>query len=147
MTAGPHDENGGFGCGSAGSAHRRSPERGPAEYPTGERGSGTVLALALIAVVLVLALTLIALLSAHAVRTRCAVAADSAALAAADTASGRIPGDPCGRAAEVAARHGTTLLECGATRTGARVLVTTTVLGFPVTVAARAGLPLAGGSG
>lgn len=117
------------------------------ECRSGERGSGSVLALALVAVMLVLAVTLTGMMAAHALRTRAAVAADSAALAAADTASGRVPGDPCARAAEIAARHDTALAECGATRAGALVRVTVTLLGMPFSVAARAGLPPVGDSG
>jgi secretion/DNA translocation related TadE-like protein len=78
-----------------------------------ERGSGTVLAAGL-ALVLIMAMALMLLLAQSAVMaSRAAAAADLAALAAADALRGLTSGDPCGVAAEVAARHGATLVSCG----------------------------------
>lgn len=77
-----------------------------------ERGSGTVLAISIIAV-LILLLSLSAVLgAAAAAKAQAERAADLAALAAADTARGLARGDPCTVAEEVAAVNDTVLQEC-----------------------------------
>jgi secretion/DNA translocation related TadE-like protein len=79
---------------------------------TPERGSGTVLAAGL-ALVVMMAMALLLLLAQSAVlASRAAAAADLAALAAADALRGVTDGEPCGLAAEVAARHAATLVSC-----------------------------------
>ncbi|SFN34928.1 Rv3654c family TadE-like protein [Mycetocola miduiensis] len=105
----------------------------------GEAGSGSVLAVALVASVLLLAGLALPLNAALTARQLTANAADSAALAAADTASGLVPGYPCANAAEAARLNGAVLGEC--TVNGLEVLVTATrqVLGIPVSVRSRAG--------
>ncbi|WP_120006752.1 Rv3654c family TadE-like protein [Nesterenkonia muleiensis] len=81
-------------------------------HPQDERGSGTVVAVGIIAVLIVL-LALVALLgAAAAAKTQAARAADLAALAAADTARGMNTGDPCTVAEEVAARNNAVLQKC-----------------------------------
>lgn len=109
-----------------------------------ERGSGTVLAAGL-ALVLVMAMALMLLLAQSAVMaSRAAAAADLAALAAADALRGLTSGEPCGVAAGVAARHGTTLLSCregaGQTVEVRTELVARTIFGA-ATGQARAGPP------
>ncbi|MDN5825215.1 MAG: hypothetical protein L0H47_12990, partial [Micrococcaceae bacterium] len=77
-----------------------------------ERGSGTLLVVALVAG---LAFCLVVVLSVSAVATaagRAASAADLAALAAADAARGLAPGEPCTVAAQTAARTGAGLAQC-----------------------------------
>lgn len=77
-----------------------------------ERGSGTVLALAL-GLVLLLAAVMIAMLAQAAMMaSRAAAAADLAALAAADAARGLADGEPCAVAGEVARRHQARVLSC-----------------------------------
>lgn len=77
-----------------------------------ERGSGTVVALGIIAVLMIL-LTVISVLGAAAVAKAQAVrAADLASLAAADTARGLNAGDPCTVAEQVAAKNGGVLADC-----------------------------------
>ncbi|MFD2757829.1 Rv3654c family TadE-like protein [Gulosibacter faecalis] len=106
-----------------------------------ERGSGTVLAVAIIGATVSLAVALCLVLGAFVAHTRASVAADAAALAAADSASGRIPGDACGRAAAIAAEHRVTLTGCDAGRTETFVTVTTTFGAFTIGASSRAGLP------
>jgi secretion/DNA translocation related TadE-like protein len=79
--------------------------------------------------------------SALAVRQRAIAAADASALAAADTLLGVLPGDPCTRAAEVAAAHHVALADCRIEGTEARVRVTTSALGVSISVESRAGPP------
>ena len=77
-----------------------------------ERGSGTVLAAGL-ALVVMMAMALLLLLGQSAVMaSRAAAAADLAALAGADALRGITDGEPCTLAAEVAARHGASVLSC-----------------------------------
>jgi len=77
-----------------------------------EAGAGAVLALALVAALVVVTLAVVTLGAALAVRQRVISAADAAALAAADAASGAVGGDPCGLAADVARAHRATLVAC-----------------------------------
>ncbi|WP_433674649.1 Rv3654c family TadE-like protein [Microbacterium gorillae] len=67
---------------------------------------------------------------------RAAGAADAAALAAADTVTGVIPGDPCARAGDVAAANGAVVDSCVVD--GAIASVTVHVRGGVLTAAARA---------
>ena len=66
-------------------------------------------------------------------------AADAAALAAADTAVGLVPGYPCERAAEIAEANGASLVACETDGLVITVAVGRTLLGFAVTAAATAG--------
>lgn len=76
-----------------------------------ERGSGTVLVLALVAVVVVLALGVTALVGAVATRAAAQSAADLSALAAAAAVQRGEP-DPCTRARQVVERNGSRLVGC-----------------------------------
>ncbi|GAA1450260.1 secretion/DNA translocation related TadE-like protein [Nesterenkonia lacusekhoensis] len=88
------------------------PARGDTERGASERGSGTVLVLGMIAV-LVLLLGLVHLLSASATAAaQAARAADLAALAGADAARGLTSEDPCSVAEEVATANGAQLSSC-----------------------------------
>lgn len=77
-----------------------------------ERGSGTVLALALVFVLLVAGAAVGLVAQAGVLASRAAAAADLAALAAADAARGLAPGEPCAVAAEVAARNDARISSC-----------------------------------
>ena len=72
----------------------------PTENP--EEGSGTVLAVGMIAALLILATVIIGFAGVSMANRRAAQAADLAALAAADALRGITPGDPCDVAAQVA---------------------------------------------
>ncbi|WP_201518486.1 Rv3654c family TadE-like protein [Gulosibacter hominis] len=89
-----------------------------------ERGSGTVLALAIIGVVMTITLSAVLVGQSLVSLARARVAADAAALAAADTVSGRVQGsDPCQRAAQVAQAHDVVLEDCEAAAARTRVVV------------------------
>lgn len=77
-----------------------------------EEGSGTVLALAIIAALLVLTVVLAGLIGVVSANRRASAAADLSALAAADAYRGLTEGDPCTVAAELAERHGARLESC-----------------------------------
>ena len=77
-----------------------------------DRGSGAVMALALVAAAVAVAVAVLALGSALVLRQRVISAADASALAAADTASGAVPGDPCPTARRVALANAVVLSAC-----------------------------------
>lgn len=104
-------------------------------------GSGSVFALVIIGATVSIAVALLGVLGAFAAHTKASTAADAAALAAADTASYRIPGDPCARAAIAASLHGASLSSCESNRTESHVTVSTDLGWFAFTASARAGLP------
>jgi secretion/DNA translocation related TadE-like protein len=106
-----------------------------------ERGSGGVLALAVLAILAMLALAAVGVGAALAARQRVIAAADAGALAAADTALGIHPGIPCEVAAAVVAAHRATLVGCEVDGVVATVTASGSVAGFAVTAQARAGPP------
>ncbi|WP_296198435.1 Rv3654c family TadE-like protein [uncultured Microbacterium sp.] len=75
------------------------------------------------------------------VSQRIAGAADNAAIAAADTASGRLGGEPCDNASRVAEAHGSTLTACDGVGGTVTVTVEAQFAGIPVSARARAGPP------
>jgi secretion/DNA translocation related TadE-like protein len=100
----------------------------------GERGSGSILAVGLVAAILAvlsLLLPLAIVLSAK----------QSSAGAAADIAAGIHPGSPCPAAAHVSAANGATLDDCLVEGTTVTVRVVTVVLGFAVPARSTAGQP------
>ena len=77
-----------------------------------EEGSGTVLALTIIAALLVLTVVIAGLIGVVSANRRASAAADLSALAAADAYRGLTEGDPCAVAVDLAARHGAHLESC-----------------------------------
>ncbi|MGG7452998.1 Rv3654c family TadE-like protein [Plantibacter auratus] len=106
-----------------------------------ETGAGSVLAAGILGALVAVLLATLPVVTLFAAHQRAANAADAAALAAADTASGRLPGFPCETARMVAARNAASLGTCSVE--GVTVLVDATVdTAFgAITVAARAGPP------
>ncbi|MDD9153995.1 hypothetical protein PUY80_15610 [Plantibacter flavus] len=106
-----------------------------------ETGAGSVLAAGVLGALVAVLLATLPVVTLFAAHQRAANAADAAALAAADTASGRLPGFPCETARMVAARNAASLGTCSVE--GVTVLVDATVdTAFgAITVAARAGPP------
>ncbi|MCX7520927.1 hypothetical protein OSC27_01405 [Microbacterium sp. STN6] len=107
-----------------------------------ERGSGSLVAVAIAASVMMLTTVFVTVAGALAVRQSVESAADAAALAAADTVSGAVPGFPCD-AAGTAARlaSGAVLETCRLDGLVATVVVERPWLSFSVRAAARAGPP------
>ncbi|GAA3657251.1 Rv3654c family TadE-like protein [Microbacterium marinilacus] len=103
--------------------------------------AGSALAAGIGSVAAVLVLGLAASGAAAVESQRVAGVADAAALAAADTVSGAIAGDPCARASEVAAAQRATLAGCSLDGLIATVSVASTFVGLPVRATARAGPP------
>ena len=110
----------------------------------GERGSGTVVAVALLAAVILVGTAVIVAAQAAVVARRAAAAADAAALAAADTALGIVPGVPCETARRVAQADGAALTGCHLSGTTARVEVRSSTPFGHIGARARAGPPGSG---
>ena len=77
-----------------------------------EEGSGTVLALTIIAALLVVTVVIAGLIGVVSANRRASAAADLSALAAADAYRGLTEGDPCAVATDLAERHGAHLESC-----------------------------------
>jgi secretion/DNA translocation related TadE-like protein len=103
--------------------------------------AGTFLSAGVVVCVASLAVGLTAAGSAAVFSQRIAGAADAAALAAADAASGAIVGVPCERAAEVAGATGAVVSDCEVVDLIATVTVTASFGVFTAAVSARAGPP------
>ena len=106
-----------------------------------ENGSGSVLAIAVIGALLALVCTLLPLLAGFVASQSVGGAADAAALAAADVASGLIPGVPCVMAQRAAELSGAHLDSCDLDGVVATVRVSRTVAGMLAQARARAGPP------
>lgn len=106
-----------------------------------ETGSGSVLAIGLLGATVATAATIVAIFAVFAVNQQVQGAADAAALAAADTASGLLPGIPCELAATVATANGAVVTVCSLDGLIARVEVTRRFRGIDLSALARAGPP------
>ena len=106
-----------------------------------DRGAGTVLALALVMVVVTFGVSGVGLAAALAARQRVIGGSDLAALAAADAASGAIGGVPCEVAAGVAAANGGRLSACESHGLVVSVTVVGSFAGIPIKAHSRAGPP------
>lgn len=106
-----------------------------------ERGAGSILAIAVLGATVLLTTLVVSTLALLAVGRSVATAADAAALAAADTASGAIAGYPCPAANAVAALNEAAVTRCAVAGLIASVSVKRTVLGIELSASARAGPP------
>lgn len=106
-----------------------------------ERGSGSILALALVAATVVVALAVLSLAAGLGVRQRLIGAADTAALVAADGASGALAVIPCEAAARVAALAGGRVVRCRIDGLIATIDVVGAFVGVPIRVRSSAGPP------
>jgi len=106
-----------------------------------ELGAGSVLGLALMLGILALAIGGLGAYAALPQRNALQAASDSAALTAANAASGRIQGYPCDLAAQAAELNGAELASCDLEGLEVTVEVSGTVLGIAVSIASRAGPP------
>lgn len=109
-----------------------------------ERGSGGILAMALVAAILIVTATIVPLYIGLAARAAVSAAADTAALAAADVAAGISPGDPCAIAASVAEANTARLDGCLVDGLVVTVRTRSSFLGIPLVAIATAGPPALG---
>ena len=110
-------------------------------HPSGDRGAGSVLALGIVGALAAALLVVAPLVGVVGAERRAANAADAAALAAADTASGLAAGIPCATAATLAAADGGRLERCVQQHDTVTVTVSSSAFGFAFPVSARAGPP------
>ena len=108
---------------------------------TGERGSGTVLALALIGVLVALAVGMTVVIEAHRVASRVQSVADLAALAASDIDRGVVVGRACRDARDIVRQHGLHPALCAVEDGRARVQVRGSLWGVSVVREAVAAPP------
>lgn len=113
----------------------------PAAGAAGEVGSGSILALGILAASGALTVALVPLLAALVVGQLVQNAADAAALAAADTVSGLVAGYPCPAAHETARLNAASVTACSLDGPIATVTVSRDYLGFTIVGRARAGPP------
>ena len=106
-----------------------------------ERGSGSVLTVAVIGALLCLAGVFTSFAAVLGAARQLSVAADQTALAAADVASGLLPGVPCEQAARVATAHSGRLIHCAIHESVATVEVGGSALGMALSARASAGPP------
>jgi hypothetical protein len=115
--------------------NRRSSRRG-------DEGSGGVLATMIASSLLAVSLLALSAFSALPDKVRVQGAADAAAIAAAEAASGRVGGYPCELAGSAAEVNGARLTDCSVSTDGeAVVLVSDSILGVTVSVRSRAATP------
>jgi hypothetical protein len=108
-----------------------------------DEGSGGVLATMIASSLLALSLLALSGFSALPGKIRVQAAADAAAIAAAEAASGRAGGYPCELAGAAAEINGAQLAECSVSDDGeAAVLVSDSILGVTVSVRSRAATPV-----
>ena len=124
--------------GSGRSWPRSSPRCG---WPRGDRGSGAVLALGVLGATVSVVLAVIPASGAFVASQRVANAADAAALAAADVASGAVPGVACQLATAAASLNGAVLDGCELSGAVALVSVSSSWWVFSLSASARAGPP------
>lgn len=104
-----------------------------------ERGSGTILGLAVLTMPFVVTAGLLYSGSYSVAHTRAELAADLSALAAADTMVGRAPGIPCEEASQIATSNGAVLMRCSVEKSAVTVTVQVDFGGYILTGSARAG--------
>ena len=108
---------------------------------SGERGSGSLLGLAIIGSVAAVVTLLVPLVIGLGIHESLAAGADAAALAAADVASGVAPGFPCVVAARLAAANGVSLDTCRVDGLVVTVRTDRHFLGLDLGATATAGPP------
>lgn len=123
-------------------AVRRGAVRHPAVRPgAGQQGAGSLLVLGVLASVVLVTVLTVPLLGLLVVAQGVQNAADAAALAAADTASGAVSGFPCAAGERAAALNGASVTDCRVEGLVATVTVQREYVGFMLSARARAGPP------
>lgn len=113
----------------------------PRLHITEERGSGSLLALSIVACLVLVVGLIVPVAGALLAKQRVASSADAAALAAANTVSGRVTGFACERAEEIGSLTDTEIRECTVTGAVVTVVAASRYLIFDVVARARAGPP------
>jgi secretion/DNA translocation related TadE-like protein len=114
---------------------------GVAKSGARDRGSGSILGLAIVGSVVTIVALLVPLDVGLHIRETLAASADAAALAGADVATGIAPGIPCDVAARLAAANGGSLDACEVDGLVVTVRTAGHFLGLKLTATATAGPP------
>jgi secretion/DNA translocation related TadE-like protein len=109
-----------------------------------EHGSGVILGVAVVGAIMASTALVVPLYIGLSSRASVEGAADAAALAGADVASGISPGDPCEIAASVASANRARLGRCRVDGLVVTVSATGAFMGIPLTAYATAGPPMLG---
>ena len=112
-----------------------------------DEGSGTILGVAIIAATMCTTGLVVSAFAVLALQQSVHGAADAAALAAADTASGAIAGFPCEAAAQAATINGTSVSSCAIDGLIAEISVERAAGPFVLRSRSRAGPPVTGAGG
>lgn len=107
----------------------------------GDRGSGTLMGLTILAVAVLIGSLAIAVTSGLNVARLAQAAANQAALAASDISRGVVPGHPCRVASSLVSGAGFRLLGCDVERGKARIVVGSQWWGIDMEKRAHAGPP------
>jgi secretion/DNA translocation related TadE-like protein len=110
----------------------------------GDRGSGSLLAVAILGAVVGTLALVVPLYVGLGIRESVSDAADAAALAGADVAAGASPGAPCSVAAQVASANRARLDACAVDGLVVTVRTSGEFLGLTLAAAATAGPPVVG---
>ncbi|MCM6763850.1 helicase [Rathayibacter sp. ZW T2_19] len=113
----------------------------PVRVPAGEDGSAATAAVGVVAGTILVTAAVLAGCGGLVGHQRAVAAADAAALAAADVASGLLPGEPCSAADRVARAGAARVSECAVEEGVATVEVVVTVGPFVLGARSRAGPP------
>jgi secretion/DNA translocation related TadE-like protein len=127
--------------GSAGECRPRFSRQDAALGFGSDSGAVSLLAVALLSIAVTTTATVLGASSLLIERHRLGGAADSAALAAADVASGLVAGEPCGAAASLARSNRARLRACDLDGSTVTVAVVSTGSGVPIEAFATAGQP------
>ncbi len=130
-------------CGGRSRGHRHPATVTRPRDPLAADGSGSVLGIGIVAGLIALSVLLAPVYGVHAARQRAASAADLAALAAADTVRGILPGHPCAAAARTAIANRSAVTACRVEGFVVTVHTEVRVAGFAVSAVATAGPPRA----
>ncbi|WKK70823.1 helicase [Rathayibacter oskolensis] len=106
-----------------------------------EEGSAAVAAISVVAATVLVTAAVLSGCGAVVAHQRAVAAADAAALAAADTASGLLPGEPCDEASRLATAGGAELTACALDGETASVEVAVAVGPLTLRARSRAGPP------
>jgi secretion/DNA translocation related TadE-like protein len=106
-----------------------------------EAGSGSILGLAVAGSIAAMVMLLLPLYIGLQIRASVAGAADAAALAGADVATGLAPGEPCDVAGRIGSANGALISRCDVDGLIVTVTAKATFLGMPLSASATAGPP------
>ncbi len=106
-----------------------------------DAGASTAMILTVFAALMLLLAAALTLIQVHIAASRAAVAADLAALSAADAARGLMIGEPCALAASTVSAHGATMVACDISSPGVAYIEVQVAspIGLAATAESRAG--------